>query len=152
MRSAWPFLLGCAVALLFVFSAFVPTNLVPRPAGAGKVAAGPPVAASGPAVAAGASGRALAQQLACLACHSVDGAPGVGPTWKGLYGSTVTLEGGQKRTADRDYLREKITNPDAFTVQGFPKGVMGPVVQQMKGQIEQDGNLEKLVDYIASLR
>jgi cytochrome c oxidase subunit 2 len=33
-----------------------------------------------------AQGRALAQSKGCVACHTVDGRPGVGPTWQGLFG------------------------------------------------------------------
>ena len=33
-------------------------------------------------------GRALADAKGCVACHTIDGSPRVGPTWKGLYGKT----------------------------------------------------------------
>jgi len=65
-------------------------------------------------------GKQIAQSLGCLACHSVDGKPGVGPTWKGLYGKTETLVDGSTVLVDEEYLRESITNPAAKLVQGFP--------------------------------
>lgn len=66
-----------------------------------------------------AQGRALAQSRGCLACHSLDGKPGVGPTWKGLYGKTETLAGGAQVKVDDDYLRRSIADPNAQIVQGF---------------------------------
>ena len=57
-----------------------------------KLAAGP-AQATGPA----AEGAALYQALGCMACHSIDGTPRVGPTWKGLFGQTATLKDGSKQ-------------------------------------------------------
>ena len=36
-------------------------------------------------------GRKLATEKGCLGCHSLDGSRGVGPTFKGLFGSKVTV-------------------------------------------------------------
>jgi cytochrome c oxidase subunit 2 len=66
-----------------------------------------------------ARGRAIAQSRGCLACHSLDGSPGVGPTWKGLFGGTRTLVGGAQVKADEAYLRRSIAQPGAEVVQGF---------------------------------
>ncbi len=64
-------------------------------------------------------GAQLYQQQACFACHSVDGTPGVGPTFTGLYGKTETLDDGSTVVADDDYLRESIVDPGATVVQGY---------------------------------
>jgi cytochrome c oxidase subunit 2 len=66
-----------------------------------------------------AQGRALAQSRGCLACHTLDGRPGVGPTWRGLYGKTETLVGGAKVAVDDAYLRRSIVEPNVQVVQGF---------------------------------
>ncbi|MGR5326026.1 c-type cytochrome, partial [Vibrio sp. DNB22_17_1] len=50
-------------------------------------------------------GKTLAQAKGCVACHTINGSPGVGPTWKGLYGSTQTMADGSTATADEAYLR-----------------------------------------------
>jgi cytochrome c oxidase subunit 2 len=55
----------------------------------------------------------------CKPCHSIDGSTGVGPTWKGVYGSQVALEGGTTVTADDAYVLESILQPQAKIVQGF---------------------------------
>src|SRR5689334_18429248 len=56
-----------------------------------------------------AAGKAAA--AVCMACHSIDGSTIVGPTWKGLYGSTVELEGGTTVVADDAYIANSIKNP-----------------------------------------
>lgn len=69
-------------------------------------------------------GARLTEARGCTACHSVDGRPLTGPTWKGLAGSTVTLKSGQKITATDAYLHRSISDPDVEIADGFPSGVM----------------------------
>jgi cytochrome c oxidase subunit 2 len=64
-------------------------------------------------------GMQLAQSKGCLGCHSIDGNPGVGPTWKGLYGKTETLVDGKTVKVDDAYLAESIRKPTAKVVKGF---------------------------------
>jgi cytochrome c oxidase subunit 2 len=64
-------------------------------------------------------GQALVAANGCAACHSINGAEGVGPTWQGLFGSKVELEDGSVVTADETYLTESIKNPAAQVVKGF---------------------------------
>ena len=107
--------------------------------GFGVGAAGAPAAAEP-----GRQGRLLAQSRGCVACHSVDGSRGVGPSWKGLYGKTELLEGGATVKVDEGYLRESITAPKAKIVRGF-----APV---MPDQTLSDAELTALVDYIKTVR
>ncbi len=71
-------------------------------------------------------GRALAQSKGCVACHSIDGSPGVGPSWKGLFGSTQTFADGSSATVDDAFLRKEIEDPLARVVKGF-----GPVMPKL---------------------
>ena len=67
-------------------------------------------------------GRKLAVEKGCLGCHSLDGSPGVGPSFKGLYGrSVVVITRGTERTitVDDAYLRRSILDPQADLVKGF---------------------------------
>jgi cytochrome c oxidase subunit 2 len=64
-----------------------------------------------------ANGQALTTQ--CMACHTVNGAPLVGPTWKGLYGHEVELEDGTKVIADDAYIAQSIREPLSQIVKGF---------------------------------
>jgi len=67
-------------------------------------------------------GRQLAQEKGCLGCHSLNGSRGVGPTFKGLFGTQVTVLSANKRitvTADEGYLRECIRKPNTQSLEGF---------------------------------
>lgn len=87
-------------------------------------------------------GRDLASSKGCVACHSVDGRPGVGPTWKGLFGKTEQMADGSAALVDEDYLRAFIRNPKARSVKGF-----APVMPQIE---LADDELDALVAYIQS--
>ncbi len=93
-------------------------------------------------------GKALAARQGCLVCHSVDGSPRVGPTWKGLFGKEETLTDGSTVKVDEAYLRESIVDPDAKVVKGFPAGVM----PQDFGQKLSDEEIQALIEYIKTLR
>ncbi len=64
-------------------------------------------------------GQLLVQQNGCAACHTTNGAAGIGPTWLGLYGSQVTLTDGSLVTADDAYISESIINPTVKVVKGY---------------------------------
>ena len=67
-------------------------------------------------------GKKLATDKGCLGCHSLDGSPGVGPTFKGIMGRQVmVVSGGKERsiTVDEEYLRRSILDPKADVVKGF---------------------------------
>lgn len=112
-----------------------------QPTFASLRAAPPAAAAGGDPVA---QGRALAQAKGCAACHTVDGGPGVGPSWKGLFGKQENLEGGGTVQVDEAFLRSFIRNPQSRDIKGFPN-VMPP-------QPVTDAELDALVAYIQSLR
>ena len=92
----------------------------------------------------GKQGRLLAQSRGCVACHSVDGNPGVGPTWKGLFGKNETMNDGASVHVDETYLRESITNPAARIVKGY-QPIM-PARQLSPAEVGQ------LVDYIKTIK
>jgi cytochrome c oxidase subunit II len=56
----------------------------------------------------------------CKACHTINGSAGNGPTWKGLYGSTVELSDGTSVVADEAYITHSIKEPQSQVVKGFP--------------------------------
>ena len=93
-------------------------------------------------------GEALARENGCLTCHTADGSPGIGPTWKGLFGRTETLSDGSKVVVDEDYLYESIVNPNAKVVQGFPANVM----PQDYGEKLSKEEIEAIIEYIRSLK
>jgi cytochrome c oxidase subunit II len=89
-------------------------------------------------------GEALVAANGCAACHSINGSAGVGPTWFGVAGSKVDLEGGTSVTADDAYLTESIKNPTAKVVKGF-----APVMPQYPFTDEEIANI---VAYIKTLK
>jgi len=92
-------------------------------------------------------GRQVLEGKGCLGCHSTDGTAKIGPTFKGLYDSKVTvLTNGQERTieADEDYLRRSIKDPKADLVKGYP-GIM-PVLPLTPEE------LDMAVEYIETLK
>lgn len=93
-----------------------------------------------------ARGEALAQQLGCLACHSTDGTPGVGPTWKGLAGSSRPLTSGESVVADDAYLINSIVEPSQQVVAGFD-----PIMPPDFGERLTEQEISDLVEYIRSL-
>lgn len=93
-------------------------------------------------------GRKLATEKGCLACHSLDGAPGVGPTFKGIFGRQETVvTGGKERsiTVDEEYLRRSIREPSADIVKGF-KPIM-PAFTDLSPQ-----EMEALVAFVKGAR
>lgn len=94
-----------------------------------------------------ARGKAVAEEMGCIACHSVE--PGktlVGPSWARLYNSQVKLADGRIVTANDGYLEEHIQHPENLTVDGFVKGTM----PSYDGLINTE-QLHDLVAYIRSL-
>ncbi len=98
-----------------------------------------------PGIVAGTGGMGLYVSLGCQGCHSLDGSPSSGPTFKGLFGSSVKLTNGQTVKADDAYLLEAIVDPDKEIVTGFQPGVMSAVIP--KGQVAE-ADAKTLVDFI----
>ncbi len=55
-----------------------------------------------------AKGKKVIDSHHCLDCHTMDGGPSAGPTWKGLYGSTRTRTDGKVVKVDEADMREVI--------------------------------------------
>lgn len=101
-----------------------------------------PDGSAGPAGSPAAVGKTVAQARGCVACHTVDGSPGAGPTWKGLYGKTETLADGSTALADEVFLKEEIRNPQARVIKGF-----APIMPKVDLPADE---LDALVAYIKS--
>lgn len=90
-------------------------------------------------------GAELYTKRGCVACHSISGAKGVGPTFKGLFGKTETLADGTTVSVDENYLRESIYEPQAKLVQGY-----APLMPSFKGMVTES-EVGALIAYIKSL-
>lgn len=94
--------------------------------------------------------RLVESKGGCIACHSINGTPGIGPTWKDAWGNEVTLTDGSKIPADDpdawdNYIRESIVNPNAKVHNGF-----APVMTPFAGVFTEE-ELGHIVEYIKSL-
>lgn len=81
---------------------------------------------------------ALMRAKGCLACHSLDGKPMVGPTLKGLHGSRqeVMTDGVPRTvTVDEAYLRAGIVDPMRDVVKGYPAAM--PVTALTPAELDQ---------------
>ena len=91
-------------------------------------------------------GRQVAVRRACVACHTLDGQPHVGPTWAGLYESKVSLSDGREELADGAYLTKSMMEPNADVVAGYR-----PVMPTYLG-ILSEPEVASLVELIKSLK
>jgi cytochrome c oxidase subunit 2 len=92
-------------------------------------------------------GAQLFQKKGCMACHSIDGTPRVGPTLKGLFSKTViVMTDGKERNivADEAYLRKSILEPNADVVKGFPP-IMPPVKMT-------ENEINEVIQYMKELK
>ena len=65
-------------------------------------------------------GQQVSTDQGCIACHTVDGSLGVGPTWLGMWGSTSTLKDGRTMVVDEEYFRRSLRFPERDVVEGYP--------------------------------
>lgn len=91
-------------------------------------------------------GRLAALRHGCFSCHTVDGQPHVGPTWSGLYGSQVQLEGNRRVLADAAYLTESMMDPQAQLVAGYR-----PLMPTYLGSLDAP-EAAAIVEYIRTLQ
>ena len=90
-------------------------------------------------------GEALVTANGCAACHSINGAPGIGPTWFGVFGRQERLTDGSVITVDDAYLHESIRSPQAKIVAGFEN-------QLMPAYDFTDEQIADIIAYIKTLR
>ncbi len=107
----------------------------------GRASAG--VAAKAP------DGARLVQEKGCLGCHTVDGTPKVGPTFKGLFGKkeTVLHEGKESQViADEAFIHHKLLEPEEARIKGFP-----PIMPSQKGVLT-DAEITAIIEYLKTLK
>lgn len=85
-------------------------------------------------------GRLLYTRYGCETCHSLDGSRLEGPSFKGIFGKPVRLADGRTVTADENYIRRSILEPQADVVAGY-QPVM-PTFQGLLGEREINALIE----------
>jgi cytochrome c oxidase subunit 2 len=91
-------------------------------------------------------GALIYKTRSCNACHSVNGDPMVGPSFKGLFGTEQELIGGTKVVVDENYIRESVMDPMKKVVKGFT-----PSMPTFRGLLS-DEEVNQLIAYIKSLK
>ena len=95
-------------------------------------------------------GHKLIEKNGCIACHSIDGSKMLGPTFKGLYGSSVEVstDGTEhKVTADSTYIKSSILDPNKDIVTGYSKGLMKSYNYRVT-----DKDIQQINEYLKTLK
>ena len=91
-------------------------------------------------------GADLYKSKACFSCHTTDGAPSVGPTFKGIFGREEKMTNGAVIKVDENYLRKAILDPQAEVVEGFQ-----PVMPTYQGIINED-EIDALIAFLKTVK
>lgn len=91
------------------------------------------------------AGKELVKRKGCITCHSADGTPGTGPTWKDMFGDTHKYTDGSTHVVDENWLRENILYAQKRVLEGYPNTM--PV---FAGQIN-DKEMDAIIFYIKTL-
>ncbi|MSU49208.1 MAG: hypothetical protein EXS37_09020 [Opitutus sp.] len=94
-------------------------------------------------------GLRLAGLLGCVGCHTTNGTVGtarLAPSWKGLFGRTVTLNDGSTVIAEERYIHDHILKRTDKFVKGFENAMPN------YSGIVTEPQIESLILYIKTLR
>lgn len=97
----------------------------------------------------GSEGLKILTDNGCNVCHSSDGTKIVGPSYKNLYGEKqVVIRDGKEvtLTADDDYIKRSIYDPNVEIVKGYQKGLM-----QSYKNVLTDADIAKIIEYLKTL-
>jgi cytochrome c oxidase subunit 2 len=96
-----------------------------------------------------AEGAKLITVKGCVACHTTDGTPKIGPTFKGVFGKKeIVIRDGKEReiTVDEAFIKQTLLHPEIDRVKGFP-----PLMPSQQGQLT-DAEINAIIEYIKSLK
>jgi cytochrome c oxidase subunit 2 len=90
-------------------------------------------------------GEKVFSRKGCNACHTVDGAPSTGPTWKNMFGNKHEYTDGTSDTVTENTLRSDILYSQKRIMKGFPTSM--PIFAGQISPLE----LDAVILYIKSL-
>ncbi len=90
-------------------------------------------------------GKRVYDSAGCNVCHSLDGAKGIGPSLKGMFGKVRPLAAGSVMV-DENYVRESIEVPTAKVAAGFQ-----PIMPSYKGVLSPR-EIDGIIELIKSLK
>lgn len=91
-------------------------------------------------------GKLVYENKGCATCHSIDGSKGQGPSFKGIWGTTVTGTDGKTYPVDENYVRQSVLYPQAVVVQGYE-----PIMPTFQGLL-REREILGIIEYIKSLK
>jgi cytochrome c oxidase subunit 2 len=92
------------------------------------------------------AGEILFQKRGCAQCHWVDKAKPTAPGFRGIFGKTHELQGGETVVVDENYIRQSILEPQAKIRAGYPANM-----PTYKGMLKED-EIKAIIAYIKSLK
>ena len=92
------------------------------------------------------AGYKLYTDMACNACHTVDGSLKLGPSLQAQYGKEILHTDGSVIVVDDDYIRESIKDPLKYIVEGYT-----PIMPNYS-PILSDDDIENIISYIKLLK
>ena len=94
-------------------------------------------------------GYALLNDYGCIACHTMDGTPMVGASFKGLFGKKqIVITNGKERriTVDEAYFKKSIWEPEADIVKGYD-----PIMPEPDEALT-DEEIDEMINYVKALK
>jgi len=83
----------------------------------------------------------------CSSCHSIDGSPNTGPTWKNHFGYSHDYVDHAPAVADDQWLNDHILNSQLAVVKGYGKPSQMPVFQGQLNALQ----VQSLIVYMRTL-
>ena len=90
-------------------------------------------------------GATVHKEKGCVACHSLDGTAGTGPSWQDVFNNERQLADGSTVVADEEYIRESILNPGKHVLAGY-----GNVMPTFQGTIK-DPEITGVIELMKSI-
>ena len=90
-------------------------------------------------------GQKLFTDMACNACHSVDGSLKLGPTIKNQYGKNIRHTNGSVVIIDDKYIRESLIDPLKHIAEGYT-----PIMPSYE-PVLNDEDIKNMIAYIKAL-
>ncbi len=91
-------------------------------------------------------GQKLFTDMACNACHSVDGSLKLGPTIKSQYGKNIRHTNGSVVIIDDQYIRESLVDPLKYIAEGYT-----PIMPSYKPVLSEE-DIENLIAFMKALK
>jgi len=91
-------------------------------------------------------GELLFKNMACNACHTINGSLKLGPSLQNQYGKEILHTDGTILVVDDGYITESLKDPLKYIVEGYT-----PIMPSY-APILKDEDIEYLIAYIKSLK